>query len=374
MWWWWVVRAVGVILVLAVGEDIFYTVLFPGSGRGALSVPLGRGTWRLFRLAARVAPRRRGRLLAYSGPVLVTVNVTAWVLLLATGFAFIDWPALGSAIRASSGPTPTGFATALYYSAYALTTLGTGDIVAKTDLYRLLMVLEAALGFSTITLILTYFLSVYSALTRRDTFALSVQYRAAGTGDAAELLARLGPGGDFGGATQTVGDVATSVLSVMASHRAYPILRYFHFRHTYDALPRLLLVALDLATLIESALDADQNRALVDSAAAAELGGGGRHVLDELAATFLPAGQPRHPSMSEQAWRARYDRAVTRLRAAGIATTPDHEAGARRYVALRREWDPRLAALAAYLMYDWDAIAPADHAESAQGDGRPTPP
>jgi len=369
MWWGWIARVVGVVLALAVCEDIFYTVLFPGSGRGVLRVPLGRGVWRLFRLAARAAPRRRDRLLAYSGPVLVTVTVAAWVLLLATGFAFIDWPALGSAIRASSGPTPTGFATALYYSAYALTTLGTGDIVAKTSLYRLLMVLEAALGFSTITLILTYFLSVYSALTRRDTFALSVQYRSAGTGDAAELLARLGPGGDFGGATQTVGEVATSVLSVMASHRAYPILRYFHFRHTYDALPRLLLLALDLAALIESALDADRYRALVDSAAVAELRDGGLYVLDELATTFLPAGQPRHPSLSEQAWCARYDRAVTRLRAAGIATTPDHEAGARRDVARRREWDPRLAALAAYLEYDWDALAPADRDDSARGAG-----
>jgi len=55
---------------------------------------------------------------------------------------------------------------------------------------------------------------------------------------------------------------------------------------------------------------------------------------------------------------------VTRLRAAGIATAPDHEAGARRYVALRREWDPCIAALAAYLVYDWDAIAPADRAEN----------
>jgi len=146
----------------------------------------------------------------------------------------------------------------------------------------------------------------------------------------------------------------------MTSHRAYPILRYFHFRHAYDALPRLLLVTLDLATLIESALDTDRYRALVDSAAVAELRDGGLHVLDELATTFLPAGQPRHPSLPEQAWRERYDHAVTRLRAAGIATTPDHEAGARRYIARRQEWDPRIAALAAYLVYDWDAIAPAD--------------
>jgi len=91
-------------------------------------------------------------------------------------------------------------------------------------------------------------------------------------------------------------------------------------------------------------------------------------VLNELATTFLPAGQPRHPSMPEQAWRERYDRAVTRLRAAGIATTPDHEAGMRRYVALRRAWDPRVAALAAYLVYDWAASAPADRDEGGQVD------
>jgi len=181
--WAWVVRVVGVLLILGVLEDIFFTVLFPGSERGILRIPLSRSLWRLFRLAARLTPRRRTRLLAYSGPTLVAANVVLWVLLLGAGFAFIDWPVLGSAIRASAGPTPTGFATALYYSGYALTTLGTGDIVAKTALYRLLMVMEAAIGFSTVTLILTYFLSVYNALTRRTTFAVSLQYRTAGTGD-----------------------------------------------------------------------------------------------------------------------------------------------------------------------------------------------
>jgi len=44
----------------------------------------------------------------------------------------------------------------------------------------------------------------------------------------------------------------------------------------------------------------------------------------------------------------------------GIATTPDHEAGARRYITLRREWNPAIVALAAYMAYDWSAVAPAD--------------
>jgi len=288
------------------------------------------------------------------------------------GFAFIDWPVLGSAIRASAGPTPTGFATALYYSGYALTTLGTGDIVAHTALYRLLMVLEAVIGFSTVTMTLTYFLSVYNALTRRTTFAVSLHYRTAGTGDAAVLLALLGPGGDFSGSTQDLAEMARSLVSVLESHRSYPVLRYFHFCHTYDAVPRLLLVSLDTATLIKSALPPEVYRTLVDSAALAELWGGGLHVLHELSNSLLPGGAPAPTDApeSEQAWRERYVRAVARLRAAGIATTPDDEAGGRRYSALRREWNPAIAALAAYMAYDWSAVAPADSGQHSRNGER----
>jgi Ion channel len=93
------------------------------------------------------------------GPTLLIITVAVWILLLLLGFALIAWPALGK-IQMEMGETPTDFITAIYYSGYSLATLGTGDITPQTSTYRLLMVLETILGFSTLTMTLTYFESV----------------------------------------------------------------------------------------------------------------------------------------------------------------------------------------------------------------------
>jgi hypothetical protein len=90
----------------------------------------------------------------------ITTTLVVWLLLLVTGGAMIYKPALVTAIRASSGATDTSWSTALYYSGFNLTTLGVGDVVSKTGLYRLLTITEAAVGFSFFSMVITYFLSV----------------------------------------------------------------------------------------------------------------------------------------------------------------------------------------------------------------------
>lgn len=343
---------------------------------------MNKGVWQAFRAAGRALPSResRDRLLGYAGPILLVLTAGLWLSLLTLGVALVVWPALGSGVQASQGPTPTTFATALYFSGYSLTTLGTGDIVPKTAFYQLLMVGEAAAGFSALTLTLTYFLSVYGALVRRNTFALTLHHRTAGTGDAAEFLARLGPAGDFTGAREDLATLSRDVLNLLESHHSYPVLHYFRFGKPYYALSTMALVVMDTATLIRSALDERANRNFVDSAAATALWGSGLHLLTELSETFLPGGAPRtakeagHSQRSEQrqpgnrdepeqwpeehAWRERYRLALGRLQAAGITTVADEEDGADRYVALRREWHSYVAAFADYMLYDRSEIAP----------------
>lgn len=161
-------QLLGVALVLVALADIFLAVLYARSGASLLSDRLNRVLWRLFRSVALALPGAgRGLLLAYAGPSLLILSITLWVVLLLSGFALIVHPALGSAIRSSSGPTPTGFVAALYYAGFSLTTLGTGDIVPFTAFQRLLTVFMAAVGFSVLTLSLTFLTSVYSALVRR---------------------------------------------------------------------------------------------------------------------------------------------------------------------------------------------------------------
>ena len=178
-------RAAGGAAVALTLADVFFTVLFPAGGHGPVRRPLSRETWQAFAVLGRRlrAPIRR-RFLAYSGPVQITTTILTWTTLLVVGWAMVFRPALGHGIEAAHGSTDTGFATALYYSGFALTTLGTGDVVPTTDSYRLLTVVEAALGFSVFTL--------------------------------AEFLTHTSE-----------------------THRSSPVLRYFHFREDRYALPRV---------------------------------------------------------------------------------------------------------------------------------------
>jgi hypothetical protein len=352
------VLMLGVGLVFLSLIDIYLTVLFPRLGSSVLSLPLGKGMWRIFRLVARVLPFKDEKVLSHSGPTLIIATVVVWLCLLLYGFAFIVWLELGFSIQASEGQTPTDFVTALYYSGFSLTTLGTGDLVPKTDSQRLLMLIESALGFSTFTLTITYLLSIYSALTRRNTFALSLHHRSAGTADAVEILARLGAGGELTGVQQDISNMARDLITLLESQHSYPALLYFRFRQCYYGLPRVLLLTLDTATLIKSALNTEKYHSLVHSTAVAELWGGGLQLLIELSGLFLPKVRSKMNEELEQVWRKRYYQAVETLRAEGIATATDLEAGANLYISLRRKWNLHLAGLGTYMAYDWSDIAP----------------
>jgi hypothetical protein len=362
-------QVVGGLVVLLVGQDVFFTVLFPRSGHGALRKPLSRGVWRLMRWVAAHSGTYRRRVLAYAGPVLITVTLLAWGLLLVVGWALIAQPALGSGIRASSGPTDTSWATAIYYSGYALTTLGTGDLVPQTGPYRLMIVSEASMGFVTLTMVITYFLSVYTSLTSRNTVASVVNHRTRGTGDAAVLLTGMTTrAGDLSGVQDNLDSLGSFMLQILQTHQAYPVLRYFHFREHYYALPRLIFVTLDAATLVAAATDqadsvsgvAEPADRVIAPAVLAEAWGGACDLLDEVSRHIGLVRLPRAEQSRIDQWRQRYHRAAPALAAARIqpAHEDQQEAAALRYAELRGAWDPRLRSLAQAMLCSWDDIEP----------------
>jgi Ion channel len=342
----------GAGIVILVLLDIYLTVLFHRLGSSFISMPLNRGIWCLFHLAARRIPGKRHFLLAHSGSIMIVALLVVWATSFICGFALIVLPELGSAIQASEGQTPTDFITALYYSGFSFTTLGTGDLVPKTATYRLLTVLEAALGFSSFTITITYLLSVYNALIARNTFALSLYHRTDGTGDAAELLARLGASGELSSVQQELANIARELIQLLEFQHSYPVLLYFRFRETYYTLPRVILLTMDAVTLIKSALNAEKYRFLVRSTAVAELWGGGMQILSELSQSVLPKQRIKCDRQAELVWRQRYYHAIERLSAEGIETAADVEAGADLYVSLRRKWQPILTTLSNYLAVD----------------------
>lgn len=351
----------GALVVLVALADLFLTVLYARSGVSVFSNRFHEGCWRLFRGVALALPRYRDRLLAFAGPSLLVLTVTLWVALLLGGFALIAWPAMGTAIQATAGEPATGFFGALYYAGESLTTLGMGDVVPHTQPYRLLAILQAGVGFSVFSLSLTFFTSVYSALVRRNTFALGLHHRTSGTADAAVLLAQLGPQGDFSDARSELTTMAEELINLYESHHTYPVLHYFRFQDSAYSLARMALLTLDTATLVRTALDERAYPSLVRSSAVAALWGGGLQLLEGMASTYLPQPRPGRvehlEGETEQLWRAHYHQAVEKLRAEGVAVVEEVAAGAEKYIALRREWGAYVAAFADYMLYDWNEVA-----------------
>jgi hypothetical protein len=351
-------QMLGTALVILSLVDIYLTVLFPRLGSSILSLRLGKVMWLLFRVIARILPVKEEKVMAHSGPILMIATVGVWLCLLICGFALIVWTELGWAIQSSKGGTETDFITALYYSGFSLTTLGTGDLTPKTDIQRLLMILEAAIGFSVFTLTITYLLSVYSAIVRRNTFALSLHHRSAGSADAAEILARFDGGGELTGVEQYISNMARDLINLLESQHSYPALLYFRFHQCYYALPRILYLAMDTATLIKSALNTEKYHALIHSTAVAELWGGTHQLLVESSQLFLSKQHLNAKDAPEKVWRKRYYNAIERLKAQGVETVSDLESGADLYVSLRGKWNVYLTGLTKYLAYKWSDIAP----------------
>jgi hypothetical protein len=220
-------QIIGILLVLIAVADIYLTVLHPRADSSLLSVPVARGIWQLFRSIAQGLTKRGDRFLSYGGPTIIVTIITVWILLLLLGFALIIWPALGTAIQAEQGETSTDFATAIYYAGFSLATLGTGDLTPQTTTYRLLMVLKSILGFAVFTLTLSYVTSVYSNLTSRNTFALSLHHRSANTADSIELLARLSEDDNVNTLHQDISKIAQNLIGLLESNHSYPRVALF---------------------------------------------------------------------------------------------------------------------------------------------------
>ena len=219
------------------------------------------------------------------------------------------------------------------------------------------------MGMSIITLTLTYFLEVYNALHRRNTFCLKIHLATAETGDAAELVAGIGPEGEFTAGYAHLAEMSAEMIELKESHHFYPVLFYFRFRDPHYAVARQALVTLDAVTLIKSALEDERYAWSKESAAVAQLWRASMHLLTVLAVGFLPGGLPQVPGPPNgptlDRWRRRYFAGVRRLRQAGIKSFADEQLGAEVYVSLRASWDRYIKAFADFMAEDLDIIDPA---------------
>ena len=151
----WVLTLLGAASIALALRDIYATLWHP-TGLGTLSRWVFRIIWAV---AARVGPR--GRALGSAGPLGMIATVLLWAALIVTGWALIYLPHMpdgfyfSSALQPQSSSDPVA---ALYLSLVTVATLGYGDITPAYPALRLLIPVQALIGFVMFTAAISWIL------------------------------------------------------------------------------------------------------------------------------------------------------------------------------------------------------------------------
>jgi hypothetical protein len=354
-------RVLGAALIVVILLDVFLTVLHARMGTGFLSRRVARVLWVLFRLVSRRLGRRRGLALSFCGPAILLSVLAIWALALTVGAALIILPGLGTAIRTSGGETSRDFMTALVAGGSSMSIVGVGDFSPHTGGYKLLYLCLSLLGLTVTSLTLMYLMQVYNALQLRNALGLRMYLLSAETNDAAELVAGLGPEGEFSSGYGVLAQLASDMAVLEEAHHFYPMLFYFRFEESYYSVSQFTLLAMDSVSLIRSALDEERLSWLQKSGGTTQLWRASMILARSLEKNFLNveemATMPLDSRTAER-WRRRYEAALQRLQQANVPTTRDPRAGFEVYKTLRSEWDIHIAYLAPAMAYELAEIDP----------------
>lgn len=243
----------GIALIAIALRDIF-DVLFHPLGRGMVArlvvrTVTGATRW----LAARV---KSVGLLA--GPISYIAVVGTWAGLLALGWAFVFLPRLPEGFLYGPGLDPAshqGFIDALYISMVNLTSLGYGDISPASDAMRLAGPIETMFGLGLLTASISWLISIYNAISRRDSLAHEVHLAKESEERLGEKLADADPAL----LEQMLASFAEQLIRARRDLIHFPITHYFRTEDEERALAGLLPF---LSSLLEEASGDERPHAL----------------------------------------------------------------------------------------------------------------
>ena len=336
----WVI--VGIVLICVVLLDAFETVVLPrrATRRLRLARLVLRSTWQLWSAPARGHWRsgdHRETYLSVFGPCALLLLMGVWITGLIGGCALLLW-GLGAPLVTTGGDA--GFGTALYGSGTTFFTLGLGDVLPHTALGRLLIVLEAGMGFAFLALIISYVPVLNQAFSQREVSVSLLDARAGSPPSAVELLRRHA-GEDFTGTlAQVFREGERWSAELLESHLSYPILAYYRSQHQEQSWLAGLTTILDATALILVGIDGAPTRPARLAFAMA------RHTAADLSHILGTRPQSAAPGRLSAA-------DLTHLRAvlaqAGIPLREGPEAD-RMLIHLRQMYEPFVSALADRLL------------------------
>jgi hypothetical protein len=113
--------------------------------------------------------------LMWASSLLIVGLVVVWIVLL-----YIGWLAIFSghelAVVRGQDQSPASFGERVYFTGFTISTLGVGDYVPRGAFWQFVTTLSAISGFTLVTFIISFLLSVASQQTLRRKLALHIHY------------------------------------------------------------------------------------------------------------------------------------------------------------------------------------------------------
>ncbi|HEY3347123.1 MAG TPA: potassium channel family protein [Nitrospirota bacterium] len=336
----------GLTLILIVLWDAFETVILPRrvTRRVRLARLFYRLVWRLWLRVAAVVSKITGREanLSYFGPLSLIMLLSVWAFGLVCGFALLLW-ADGSAVKVLDGNAD--FLTDLYLSGTTFFTLGLGDVVPRTRLARLLIVIEAGMGIGFLALLVGYFPALNQSFSRREVNISLLDARAGSPATAGEMLRRHSGEGGPDALRALFADWEIWSAELLESHLSYPVLAYFRSQHDNQSWVAALTAVMDASALVIAGASnfeqACQRQAQLTFAIT-------EHTVFDLSYIFgLAPSEPKHDRLPPSE--------LARLRAvlaeSGLMLREGEDADAM-LAELRGKYEPYLNSLSAHLRMD----------------------
>lgn len=226
-----IAAGLGIVFIIIVLWDAFETVVLPRRVTRKLRLTrlFYRYTWRLWSALAHsvLSGKRLENSLSFYGPLSLPFLLGVWASILVIGFAFLYW-APGNAIKTPEGAV--SFAACIYFSGTTFFTLGLGDVVPGALFARLLIVLEAGMGFGFLAMVISYLPALNQSFSIREVSISLLDARAGSPPTVAEIIRRnIWNGGEE--LRQLLHEWERWSAELLESHLSFPVLVYFRSQH-----------------------------------------------------------------------------------------------------------------------------------------------
>lgn len=294
----------GIAVVFWSIVEAFWTIIWIVGDSAPITSRFTTFTWRLFRT---IFSKKQQRILSLAGPLILFFTILLWLLFLWLGWTLIFYADLSSIASTRSDVTPD-FTDVLWYIAYCLFTIGNGDFTPNGDAWQVLSSMVGLNGMLMITLSVTYFLQVVSAVVNKRSFASQVT----SVGNSSEeFVLKFWNGRDFKAIEFQLSALSQQLATLNEQHLAFPILHYYHTTSEQKSQGRAIAILYDALLLLEHGVEeiACPTQAYTHSTLES-----GKSFLNTLKTAFIDKAEEVPPQPS-----------LFKLHRAGVPTLPEQE-------------------------------------------------